>query len=366
MRVYGYNNERRLVAVDLTEVEIAKFGIDPWRVDLFDPNPLVLSVGDKKINFRRLGNMCLAYRKGNQFEIAVHDGVEWSGFASEKFKLDAGGWKITTELLDLKPVHFEYSRYLSEHNQMLEEGIPRQFGANAMFSPAPLSSLRLNGNKAVFTDNSMAIWRLLWEGEMFREQTYTLAFPRQIDWVLNEFASAQPAVIGRALRYVLTGRPVREVDFILRTDLQTAWKLVNEDRSAPHSVSSTFAQNAWQFDHEGCRYRAHVAQSKTVSEFLLDPDENRYSVDGFYSSNVNEVRGTQIAFWDLAHQRAVPVSKRLARDVYADNAVRRVWKIYQTQFDTSRQVVYLKDEGLEFPTPHLITRPDAELRAIAT
>jgi len=337
MRVLGYTFDKQLVAREFSPREIVDAGIDPWRLDLMDANPISYKSGEQELFFNRLQDVVFAYRAGNCLKLGFFDGKMAICFASDDLSdinyyhsnrichFDFTLGRIKAESADFSQ---QFETYLSKLESLFKSG---ELGSSEVLPPFDADHLKLEGATAlVKVIDPMSSCPVTFFGDMFAERALPMAFPKQLAWPLEFFAKGKPVLVGSALRNLLRGRPVDHVEVILHADTSTAADLVaGWYHSKPGAQMPTFGptqllEEAWAFEENGCLYSIGVLGKGTVSESLRTG--NRYSVDGLYSMNRNEVRGTSIAFADIAASQARPISRRALVKHYSSLAHSRAWK----------------------------------------
>src|SRR5580704_9028583 len=77
MWIFGYDESKQVIEVDLPMETVLSLGIDPWRLDLFDPDPITCEVGNGvSLSFRKLRDLAFAYRVDETTFVCVNDGSQ--------------------------------------------------------------------------------------------------------------------------------------------------------------------------------------------------------------------------------------------------------------------------------------------------
>src|SRR5262249_23475444 len=151
-------------------------GIDPWRLDLFDPNPVVLLRDGKIFYFRRLTEVFLAYKdSADRIFAGLHDGSQEIVFEAPQFKATVR--KVT--LLWVVPSKRSFPELFLEYLKTLEqfpesEGLGSvQSGEPRVFKPKKVHAVQIQGNTIVFHKGATAesnednLDQFAFVGEMF-------------------------------------------------------------------------------------------------------------------------------------------------------------------------------------------------------
>ena len=85
---FGVNSQKDVVPTELTVQQVAQAGINPFRIDLCDQQPLMLDVSQGKLAFHRLNDIAFAVRNRAQgnVQIVIREGnraVKISGKATD-------------------------------------------------------------------------------------------------------------------------------------------------------------------------------------------------------------------------------------------------------------------------------------------
>src|SRR5580658_6719299 len=116
MHLFCYTDDLELLRVELPVEEIAEDRIDPWRIDLCDPNPLKKNIDGRVLNFRRLKDITCVYRtKTGEAVVCHHDGEMESCVHGTFVHSDKMGLMVC----DLQPSELLYVEHLTEYLRLL-------------------------------------------------------------------------------------------------------------------------------------------------------------------------------------------------------------------------------------------------------
>jgi hypothetical protein len=316
MNVYGYTEEKDTVAVDLSIARIVAAGIDPWRLDLCDPDPVELFEDGKKMYFRRLRDLSFAYRIGGDDTIYVgmHDGNSGTCIVGKQ-KQHHGQWDIRVDSASEsgRPFeeHFaEYLLHLNEHPNP-EPKLPTRrdqclfyiYGDAPNlppigFNPQCFGAVRLQGANLLFR-TLIGIRQKVFVGEMFEElNVWGAPCPEPMRWAFDTMAPFQPVIFGPAVRKSLCGEPVDHVHVIVRMGGMKPLKHILAEQGVESLVSEFWG--FLNFVREGCRY---TVWNRVAAP--LDCDWRYFhSADGLMSNAPHHVIGSRIAFSDAGTKQA--------------------------------------------------------------
>jgi hypothetical protein len=275
-----------------------------------------------------LSDLCFVLAKGgSEVVVGLHDGHQPICFTGE------GNWDHKT--ISVRNLVFHnhlFSKHLGEYLRQLEGGLvplDRGSGFPGPFAPMPHNSFELQGNvfRVVAKGENLHEISLKPQtlvGEMFSERELPIKLPSQIACVFDKFGKFNPIVVGKALRDVLTGKEVTLVEFLLPCqDCPNPYQtgLERFEAVAGNAFKTVFSyaldDSVIEFDMNGCCYHMHFWQSPlSLSEWLRDPRVMRFSVQGLYSVNAEEVRGTRTAFGDLGNGKMRAVSEESIHKAY--------------------------------------------------
>jgi len=360
MRILGHTPNQQPVALELSAREIVKSGIDPWRVDLMDTNPIIFEHGQQKILFSRLQGITFAFLSGGRYQLGFFDGENAICLSSEK--ASSLNWDhsspsclfdFTLSGLESEVVSFctLFEEYLERLESLFKS---KALGSNKVFPPGNATDLVLEGNTArMRLVDPMSACPITFFGEMFSERILPMPFPQQLNWPLEFFAAGKPVLAGSALRNLLRGKPVDRVEVLLQADYNTLARLIEEwdrirpKKQIPRLGKSRLLDLAWEFEDSQCIYTVGLLD-KNISGTLRSGD--RYSVDGLYSSKKNEIRGTSIAFADVARSQTRAIGRSTVIRHHASAIQRQVWKLpEQSMLPIAARLLQLSmKEGLDF------------------
>jgi hypothetical protein len=318
MLVYGYTEGKMVVPADLPIELIARLRIDPWRLDLFDPEPAKVrcKIGstEETLNFRKLHDLSFAYQIfGGPTFICMRDGSgEHCVWSNETVNDD--GLRLKNFQPSLRPFHEHFAEYLQllgHMNQILERLPPRsepQLPQFVLYDAKHKPFTEIQGADLVFLSGvawthhhkNEVPWNPLepvfqFGGEMFTTLPVPTVLPDEINWALQQFEQWEPMVIGEGLR------PFKEhlnKDVFLlfnETDYPEALNEIDrvakvKDKREPH-----FIKGDWTF-------RLSLKDG-IVSDplLLLCPG---LSIDTKQCIRANEVQMSRICLFDIAMGQA--------------------------------------------------------------
>jgi hypothetical protein len=112
MHIHGYTDDKKVLGASLSIEEIAWQHLDPWRLDLFDANPVKLTVKTDKgkkaaLNFRRLTDISFSYLLDDRLYICLDNG-------SDKVCLSVDSRTNSGLIVSELPFSTHYGRYLEQ------------------------------------------------------------------------------------------------------------------------------------------------------------------------------------------------------------------------------------------------------------
>jgi len=317
MRVHGYKDDKEVVAVDLPLHEIAILEIDPFRLDLFDPDPVVHHVKGEPVYFSRLRDLVFAYR-GPEKKIAVgaHDGIGSVALIGEQTQSSA---KLINVRLSKRSFGEHLMRYLHSLDYLrsgqvyVDLGVFDCKGAQkqlhqpqiALFGPPrPHCELAIHGDTLAINWGELAGWRdpVCFQGAMFAEQAIDVPLPQPLNWVLQALAPFHPAIFGEAIWRTLQKWSLQHVEVSVFGEpdaVQAQLRLLGScKREETSPISYTLVKDGvFKIVHRG---------AKQIT-FPLAEGENLYSLDCLCASTPNQIRGARLSLLDvgMGQSRAV-------------------------------------------------------------
>jgi hypothetical protein len=347
MKVHGYTSDKNLVAVDLPVDEIVSKEIDPWRLDLFDPEPISLSIGGQLLHFRRRREFAFAREVSkSEYVIGLHDGKQTLcvsgkliGQGADDIRLDQIK-DLTVEFDAQLAVYLKL--YADTHTEEkfvqvgreIEEFIETCLHEKGWFSPPVLpGAVVLQGNQLNFKFGERnCLRRFQFTGEMFSDRTFPVMLAPGITAILKELEPWHPTIINAYMVRKLMAR--KRIKFVrIYIDAEGESALTSRYRKSQVVPSSVFKV-------DGCLFIIHArSKDDAPDHHYVYPQYDLHSVSCLWLTG-QSVRGARVAFFDL--------SKRQARTVraghYVDNfsGAKTVWlegfKFLEVPKECERQV----------------------------
>jgi hypothetical protein len=329
MKVYGYKDNKDVVYLDLPIEEIVAREIDPWRLDLCDPYPVVFDDGDTRINFRRLDDVCFAYAKDRGFIFGMRDGTQSICVKSRDSFGSFNGDVQSVRLYNPEPSKLPFAQHWLEYLTVLSQEAatsPRKsfFAEMKVFQPQPAQRAEMRSNTVGFIspdDKALTANPMTFVGEMLAEQSIPGAsLPEEIRWVFQEHGNLKPIVLGCCLRDMLLGKPISLVEFLVPFDSPGEMALL-EKQLPPHSVrtwTNSMLRNFRRFEGKGCVYGFDFLRRLNKVSNWLASENYRFSSDHLYSVRSDEIRGSRIAIYDVCRGQTRPVSSEAIKAAYKD------------------------------------------------
>jgi hypothetical protein len=356
-KVHGYTDEKDTVATYLTVDEIVEAGIDPWRVDLFDPNPIVKEIKGQQLFFTRLVNVSFAYKKRLDSPIVVgfHDGAFGACFVGQRRIDHREPPELRLEAIRTSDRSFDH--HLREYLNMARHDDRSDNGpwntASFRFAARPASAVHFEGDVLHF---DRAEERLVkadsypFTGEMFQEMPFlNIAMPAEISLVFEGFPDVRLAVVGDAPRKMLTGDPITQVDFVVMLDPHS-WenlelRIADLTQKPVPEKNNMYRSADKEFHVGGCRY--HVRWNPYPTETDVSVVARKWqqtfdfnlSIGGLFCVKQGEVAGgTRISIYDVASRQVRAVSEWGFRQLRGNNkeARRRKRLLKEARFTIKR------------------------------
>jgi len=323
MIVYGYTNELEIVPVDLSAQEIVALGINRWRLDLLDPNPVTIRQDGQAISFSRLKNLVTSYRHRDDEEVRLCLYDEHGRPLCLSGKMPE---PITAEprwVVDVKPGSFEPQEHLLAYVNMMErcrtndEPLWLQIqwhGGSRQLAHFPRDPdwLHLTGNELNISgfhfranESDLDI-----RGRMFEMATAKVELPAAITWVLDAFEGLDPAVFGPTVRELLMGKESECIELVV--DTSSSSRSLFESLCARFGdaiqergpVSSVRLRNCpLQFRYNGWAYLVRYGTPNSTAY--------AHSVNQFHISSDLAVHARRISWLDLESRRT-RITRRLS------------------------------------------------------
>lgn len=321
MYVFGSTPARDVVRVKMPVDEVVWRGIDPWRLDLFDPRPIFATVDvdgvNQRLAFTAIGDLCFAYESpdgDNSAVVVTHDGRRPSCFRGTvcPSTLRTGDDQILVvknfEVLPQEQFKEHLLRYLLLlfHGQQLELGRQQRRGwavrpyGNIWFREG---MVELRSSLYLADLRTEAAWMSCrFAGDMFDTRRINLDWPAAIGRVLDALKDWQPEVSARGVRDIARGVPLVQVEISVREAIEAVAPSLQQIGATPRRgrARSEFTLDGVEFT---LRQRTVVEPS---SELFVS---GQIDVDG-----AHKMVATRIALFDLAHgQQRLLVSSPAVR-----------------------------------------------------
>jgi hypothetical protein len=341
MIVYGYDDNKNTHAVELSIEKIVARGIDPWRLDLFDEEPISLDCHEQRLYFRKLRDLSFAYWRGQKLLVGMHNGAKpgcvWGEWDRERS--NPGQICLSAVTSSHRPFEEHFSEYLKNLHQRTmgrtQEWLlmgapgaakadwamtPRERHQDALFRsgilPPPartIKAFQAKASSAVSLQGSALLIEVgeeephhflrpgTFAGEMFAERKLPMNLPEQVNWLLRTFKRWRPVVTAPTIRALMRGKAPKEICFecdknqpSLEIELMTLGGQVGEIISKLQEVG---------FSRNGQRYRGSQIYPSTKAG-KLHADPTAYSADDVFAFKENAVLGTRIAAFDIGRNQA--------------------------------------------------------------
>jgi len=316
MKIFGYNNEKQVIQVDLTIKTILKKQIDPWHVDLFEPNPAILKVGEQQLHFSKLRRITFAYGCGSKAILCTHNDSETACLESEEFERSEVMLRLNNVRKNELPPQTHLARLYELQGRLKGSWSGNKNDWIAVASD--LGGFKLSGSCIEFARDEDEDEELVpnfglypqFTGEMFRTVPVPTVLPPEINWVFETFNLVKPLVHGELLREVLSVREkdLRHIEFSIDEELRD--QLHQLARNQPGLIPER--PDWWGKFRRG--ETVYVAWNDCLAErfeAINNPYYYRFthcSTDGVSATGVNQVTATRIALFDIAQHQTRPLS----------------------------------------------------------
>jgi len=313
MRVFGYNQNKILMRLELSPKTIVEQNIDPWRLDLFDPHPIVRTYCGTKINHRRLDDVAFAYKVEGGFVFGMRSKGQSVCLKSRDSFGAYNGSLQSVRWIHPEPSPHSFEHHWLEYLTVLErEGNdpkPAHFAGMKFFPPQVTDWVQLRSSSVEFyssRDSDLTTAPVTFAGEMLTETILPFALPNEINWVFERFGQFKPVIVGDTVRDAMRKKPIKSVELLLRFTFmgETAAILDELPMFKTQRWCSRFMEEGRKFTHNKCEYTAGFLSTGVSPNTWLTFEKTRYSTDCLYSVKAGEIRGSRIAFHDLALQQS--------------------------------------------------------------
>jgi len=326
MRVFGYNKDKRLVAVDMLAQEIADKQIDPWRVDVFDEDPISMRLPwtlTQKGHFRKLRELAFAYKfEGPLLYVGIHDGAKpvcLFGEFDNRIPCTAGTIVLPKFSISKRPFveHYaEYLQQLEQKGQPPDQRVIISRGRQRGFLPKTAAGVRISGSTLIYDtlpNSPNSVCDRLYVGNMLTERAVSCPLPKQINWALDYFRHWQPVVRGEAIWKAFHNQPVKKVYVTIDKKISSA------------SVANYLGETGMNSKIENLQVRSHSVEFEYAgSTFTVMGGLDRPGLSSdscLYATRKDEVKGSRVAMLDLASGQK--------RELFKANAIKELEQVSQ-------------------------------------
>jgi hypothetical protein len=327
MMIWGYNEENKeMDRIDLSIDKIVAAGIDPWRLDLCDPDPVVWPLEDGCLHFRRLRDISCAYFKEGEYFIGFYDDTNATCVRGIPVFNDIVVWAVQY-YKDISATDRSFTEHWREYLTQLCAAHAygyEVFGAPTETKPVKprvAKAVEMRGSHLVLNEfdfeeglnNSRELSFKGWPdetvtfvGDMVESVTTQITLPDEVNAAFDLFQKWNPVVHDRTLWDVLAGKQFDSV-------------CVSVDRDAMPDILSRFQRNLVEkdihfpialFDIGGIKYKVKEKVTSLAPWPLTHRFESDWhSVDELCSTMPNTVCGTRIAWFDLGNAQTRPLLK---------------------------------------------------------
>lgn len=328
MQVFAYTYDKETVVVDLSIELIVSAEIYPWSIDLFDPDPISMTVNEKPLYFRRVQNVCLAYKTANTQVLAnIHNGSSWlsvSGKLRQRRNDCVPLYEIKVDPIDFKEF---YHTYLSLLSQVPASDWPRlrwMKEQEQVLAPIPAQETLVQGDALLLMTSGPRFQHFAFTGEMFNEIKTHCNLPAQVNWVFEQFGKWHP-VVEFKLQSLVGARLKEVVIFVDQPGLAELLQRFGGNSSV------TFKDNRTSYTVYGKNFLKSLNlpdEPESVHKWYIDA----LSVDRAWSLSANELRCSRIGFFDLAKRQARVQRSGLHEDMLADLYQERLCELIMQHF----------------------------------
>jgi len=306
MKIFGYNNDKQVIQVDLPIETILNHQIDPWHIDLFESDPTIIKMGEQQLHFSKLRRIAFVYHTRDKAILCMHDGSETACLESDDFQASA----TLRQLRKLRKNHSPLSAHLAHLYEMQSRlGSSWNESQGCGFAVASsVDAIKVFGSCVNLEQDKEEAFVLKFgsfpqfTGEMFQTVAVSTVLPPEINWVFETFNLVKPLVAGELLREVLSMREKElcQIEFNINPQLQD--QLHQLARNQPGLQPE--APGWWgKFSRGETVYVGWKSCPAAKIAAIRDPYHYGFthcSTDGVYATGVNQVTATRIALFDIA------------------------------------------------------------------
>jgi hypothetical protein len=314
MQVYGYTEKKKLYTVELPVEEIVAAEIDPWRVDLFDPDPVRKTVNKKLLHFRRLRGLSFAYKKPDSLWIVgTHDGNGEACFAGLAQTDSPGEVTLHPIVASDKSFREHWAEYLEMWTKRHQHrGWPSKLRGTKVFEAKANTAVKIKGATLIFDwlepDLKSLNPSFPFAGEMFTEVSLPVSLPPELSLVFSSFPGIAVAIVGDAPRKAIDNEPITEVEIVF-VDWSSYPQVDAAIERLPIDSGSLVYPDVREreFSIGGCRYKTHLSIFSNLHDWR-QAHKIALSNDGLYCEKPNNIMGTRISWFDVAKRQTRGVS----------------------------------------------------------
>jgi hypothetical protein len=292
MKILGYTDDKELVAVELPVDRIVAEGIDPWRLDLLDEQPISLEIDGKLVYFRKLEDVAFFDERSSPGSMVT--GV-FDRNGKTVFLQDDGNVpfhpKGNTKVSD---------RPFDEHLREYLVALGKSFHTASGLFEIPASRLVFDRNRGVDGHETLRLVDFcpLYVGEMCSEITIPFQFPDELNFVFRRFGKWNPIITEQSLIQLMSHQPLGPIYFIVDND-----GIPEISNATDLDVCDTY--NQIKVTVGNCVYVVSAKDAPSgVAAWSSRWREGRQSARCLYSSAEDQVRGLRIALHDVAHMQS--------------------------------------------------------------
>jgi hypothetical protein len=349
MKVHGYTQMKSREAVSMTEEEIVRLGIDPWRIDLFDPDPILHSANEQEICFRKLRDCAFAYQtqQSSEWFIIMHDGKgsaclrgTLETVAENRDSADQGSWDI--RFVDIKqsgrPFEDHLLEYLIQWNNE---------GTASCLRPAWASAVGITGSSLCLHNGHWIGARPAYTGEMLVNREAFWPLPDYINWVLEVLQGLKPIVSGTDFNRVLLGwKNIARFDVYLEqaSIAEAHQRLSREEGTCPVTLTTGWGE------YKRGEYSYRLLEKKPGINSVFDREWKRplqeivFSSDCLSSRAPNSITGPRISLFDIAKRRTRPLSPRALWETHCAKNMGQINRVTALERDKLEVIGCLPEE----------------------
>jgi len=326
IKVYGFTADKDVHAVDMNAEQITSAGIHPWRLDLFDTQPIVIPVAGTPLSFSPLTTVsfaCETVLRGRT--------IGFVGISEGRARTCLSGTIVRkqSKILQLQDLNIcdadtsteLFHRYLRNYvgGQHLANAAPWEAELYKFYPAYPGKHMRLHKEILQYNWESRptVIGDPSFMGEMFTPLRVRKVLPTYINWLFEAFKGYRPVVFGGILRDCMQGVTpfIPRVDVLV--DLNGGWNnMLTHIRQVTDGAARTIRNrrialiprigNNMSFVYQKIEYCLVDRRFNMMDRAWTTTD---FSVNQWQAIKPDEVYGSRIAFFDLSRKQARLISQ---------------------------------------------------------